>query len=445
MNIPNQASVEWPKSIYYVCNSGSGIVVNATPLVQAGADRVAGMRILCGVRDRNKPTPAEQRESIRPAERLTAFARDLVICKIDEPAYHTPDSYAAWSCVLNEAARRAEKLNATLVYNVTGGPRALPLAAIVGASNEVRASMVALAVSFSDRTCKRLIFNSKGELTGEHVLPAHHRIGFDGLIKLYGYREQDPAARGDHEAFIDNHRHIAKEVLAQTAKSGGKSAIAALHWSMQFDSTGADRGKSATPFCVELGGLGAHPKALEHVTCAFDGLEGLNIVRKAGSVKSIEVREEAARRFIGGVWLEAVVFGRVRDIFEETKTRAEVVAGAVLAVAGAPPPSSNILPDDTEIDVAVVLDDQLHVIEVKAVTSTGRAGGGGKFGDHIAKLVKIRQELGSQVMRSFLIAPLLSKSDLERGGFIARAGKSGVRLRYGQCALGLLRQELKNL
>jgi len=29
MNIPNQASVEWPKSIYYVCNSGSGIVVNA--------------------------------------------------------------------------------------------------------------------------------------------------------------------------------------------------------------------------------------------------------------------------------------------------------------------------------------------------------------------------------------------------------------------------------
>jgi len=162
-------------------------------------------------------------------------------------------------------------------------------------------------------------------------------------------------------------------------------------------------------------------------------------------VKSIEVREEAARRFIGGVWLEAVVFGRVRDIFEETKTRAEVVAGAVLAVAGAPPPSSNILPDDTEIDVAVVLDDQLHVIEVKAVTSTGRAGGGGKFGDHIAKLVKIRQELGSQVMRSFLIAPLLSKSDLERGGFIARAGKSGVRLRYGQCALGLLHQELKNL
>ena len=449
MNAPNRTSGNWPERIYYVCNSGSGIVVNATPLVQAGAGRVAGMRILCGVRDRNKPTPAERRESIRPAERLTAFARDLGIDKVDEAAYHTPDSYAAWSGVLNEAARRAEELCATLVYNVTGGPRALPLAAIVGASNKIRASMVALAVSFSDRTCTQLIFNPSGELTGEHVLPAHDRIGFNGLITLYGYLEQDPVARRCRETFIGKHRCIAERVLEETTR-GGKSAIAALHWSMQFDSTGVDRGSSATPFCVELGNLRAHPRKLERVICALDGLDGLKIVREAGSVRSIQVEDEAARRFIGGVWLEAVVFGRVRDIFKR-QPRAEVVAGAVLAVKGDPPPSSNILPDDTELDVAVVLDDQLHVIEVKAVTSTGKAGGGGRFGDYIAKLVKIRQELGSQVMRSFLVAPLLSKSDLEKGGFIARAGKPGVRLLYGhgvrppRGALHLLHRELKNL
>ena len=55
MNASNQAVVDWPERIYYVCNSGSGIVVNATPLVQAGPGRIAGMRILCGVRDLSDP------------------------------------------------------------------------------------------------------------------------------------------------------------------------------------------------------------------------------------------------------------------------------------------------------------------------------------------------------------------------------------------------------
>ena len=444
MNAPAQTSAEWPERIYYVCNSGSGIVVNATPLVQAGAKRIAGMRVLCGVRDPKKPTPAEQRESIRPEKRLTAFARQFGVEETDEPMYGTPDSYATWFRVLNEAAKRARELDATVVYNVTGGPRALPLAAIIGASNEVRASMVALAVSFSDRACTQLVFDSNGQLTGELTLPAHGRIGFGGLITLYGYREQDPAARRCHEAFIGKHRDIADQVLAQTTNRGGKSAIAALHRSMHFDFTGAERGASATPFSVAFNDLGVHPKARAAAIRAFDGLDGLNIVRCRGAhVQSIEVETEAARRFIGGVWLEAVVFGLVRDVFR--CTRAEVVAGAVLAVEGRPPAASNILPDDTELDVAIVLDDQLHVIEVKAVTSTGRAGSGGKFGDHIAKLVKIRQELGSQVMRSFLVAPLLSKSDLERGSFTKRADKQGVRLRYGPDAIRLLEDELRKL
>lgn len=442
MNARKHATAGWPNGIYYVCNSGSGIVVNATPLVQAGADRIAGMQILCGVRNPRTPTPAEQRESIRPAKRLTAFARDRGIV-VDDPIYGAPDSYAAWRHVLNEAAGRAGKLDATVVYNVTGGPRSVPLAAIIGASNSVRASMVALAVSFRDRRCTQLMFDSSGALTGECTLPAHGRIGFAGLVTLYGYREQSPDERRRHEAFLDKHQRIADRVLAETNRRGGKSAVAALHWSMQFDAaSGAIRGAAATPFCVAVEALRAPPDALRRVITAFDGLDGLNIVRgKAGRVLRIET--EAARRFVGGVWLEAAVFGSVRKVFR--RTRAEVVAGAVLAVEGRPPRSSNIVPDDTELDVAVVLDDQIHVIEAKAVTKTGSAEHGRKFGDHIAKLVKIRQELGSQVMRSYLVAPLLSRSELERGSFVERAEKQGVRLLYGRSALQLLGQELSKL
>ena len=140
------------------------------------------------------------------------------------------------------------------------------------------------------------------------------------------------------------------------------------------------------------------------------------------------VNTEQARRFVGGVWLEAVVFGLVCDVFERTPG-AEVVAGAKLAVEGTPPPSSNVLPDDKEVDVAVVVDDQLHVIEAKAVTRTH----GERFGDQINKVANLRQELGSQLMRAFLVAPLLVKSDLEnkRASFIKRADKQGVRLYFG--------------
>lgn len=449
MNPSEQTPAEWPNRIYYVCNSGSGIVVNATPLVQAGADRVAGMQILCGVRNQRTPTPAEQRESIRPAKRLTAFARHRGMV-VDNPIYGAPDSYAAWRHVLNEAAGRAGELDATVVYNVTGGPRSVPLAAIIGASNSVRASMVALAVSFRDRRCTQLMFDSSGALAGESTLPAHGRIGFDGLITLYGYREQNPDERRRHEAFLGDHQYIAGCVLAETNRRdrrdrrGGKSAVAALHWSMQFDAASDARGESATPFCVEVATLRAPPDALQRVVTAFDGLDGLKVVRgKAGRVLRIEVETEVARRFVGGVWLEAAVFGSVREVFR--RTRAEVVAGAVLAVEGRPPRSSNIVPDDTELDVAVVLDDQIHVIEVKAVTRTGSAEHGRKFGDHIAKLVKIRQELGSQVMRSYLVAPLLSRSELERGSFVERAEKQGVRLLYGHRALQLLGRELSKL
>ena len=149
MNALKQAVVDWPERIYYVCNSGSGIVVNATPLVQAGADRIAGMRVLCGVRNPKKPTPAERRESIRPAERLKAFAREIGVDTIDEPMHADPDSYVAWSGLLDDLTQRARELGATLVYNVTGGPRTVPLAALLGASSTSRSSSVAIAVSFT--------------------------------------------------------------------------------------------------------------------------------------------------------------------------------------------------------------------------------------------------------------------------------------------------------
>ena len=453
MNEIDSAAADWPERIHYVCNSGSGIVVNASPLAQAGRERIAGMTILCATPDWSQPKPEELRESLAPMRRLWQFAQERL--NIDADAvYGAPDSSGGWIGVLDREAERATGLGATLVYNVTGGPRSLPIAALLGAPNAVRAKIFAISVSFADRTCRRLVFNAQGELVSEAALPTHGRIGFDGLLPLYGYRERIPDERREHEAFLTKHRGVADRVLkaalswwpAARERTGGRRT--GKKWTGPKREFGRDvlgglylavAGRDA-PTAVDADGLRFRESvATPPVFEAFDGLEGLEVVRDAnGRPSRLDVRDEEALRFVGGIWLEAALLGRVRDALRHVP-RAEIVAGARLGVEGSRTGGANAPPDDSELDVAIVVDDQLHVVEAKAVKQSG------KIADAVAKLAKIRQELGSPVMRRFLVAPLLNKTDMGRGAFVERAEKQGVRLLYGPRALNILEREIAAL
>ena len=459
----NASVGDWPERIHYVCNSGSGVVVNASPLAQAGRGRVVGMTILYAVRDRSRPTPAEEREATGPMNRLARFARERFGIET-AAAPGAPDSYKAWLPVLDREARRARELGATLVYNVTGGPRAVPLAALLGASNAVRASVCAVSVSFADRACKRLVFNAAGELVDEVPLPAHGRVGIDALPPLYGYREQDRDGRRRREEFLEIHRGVADCALeaalgwwdvaarewvtnrkwARGKREFGRNVMSGLHGAVQ--NLHPPFGLREPPFRVDADEL-CSPKsrkilksrAINPVFGAFDGLDGMDVVRDStGRIERLEFRGAEAARFVGGVWLEAAILGRVRDALRRAPG-AEVAAGVRLAVEGSGAPGANAPRDDGELDVAIAIDDQLHVVEAKAVRESGR------IGDSIAKLVKIRQELGSQVMRCFLVAPLLDGREIGRGDFEERARKQGVRLLYGPGALDRLEEEIARL
>lgn len=444
----DSVAADWPERIHYVCNSGSGIVVNASPLTQAGRERIAGMTILCATPDWSQPKPEELRESLAPMRRLWQFAQERLDIDADA-VYGAPDSSGGWIGVLDREAKRAARLGATLVYNVTGGPRSLPIAALLGAPNAVRAKIFAISVSFADRTCRRLVFNAQGELVSEAALPTHGRIGFDGLLPLYGYRERLPDERREHEAFLTKHRGVADRVL--------KAALSS--WPAARERTGGRRTGPKREFGRDvLGGLYRAvagrdaPTAVDADGCrfresvatrpvfeAFDGLEGLEVARDAnGRPSRLDMRDEEALRFVGGIWLEAALLGRVRDALRHAP-RAEIVAGARLGVEGPRTGGANAPPDDSELDVAIVVDDQLHVVEAKAVKQSG------KIADAVAKLAKIRQELGSPVMRLFLVAPLLNKTDMGRGAFVERAEKQGVRLLYGPRALNILEREIAAL
>ena len=128
-------------------------------------------------------------------------------------------------------------------------------------------------------------------------------------------------------------------------------------------------------------------------------------------------------RFIGGVWLEAAIFGMISDIFEGTSV--EVYGGLKLAVKDTRIRSMNVPPSDMELDIAFLIDGQLHVVEVKAVTTPKG------FGQFTPKLVKMREEIGSHRMRTFLITPFLEQMDIEVGDFMSRTKQQGIELYYG--------------
>ena len=207
--------------------------------------------------------------------------------------------------------------------------------------------------------------------------------------------------------------------------------MSGLHLALQNRAPPFDVGADALRF--------RESRATGPVFAAFDGLDGMDVVRDStGRVERLEFDGAEAARFVGGVWLEAAILGRVRDALRRAPG-AEVAAGVRLAVEGSGAPGANAPRDDGELDVAIAINDQLHVVEAKAVRESGR------IGDHIAKLVKIRQELGSQVMRCFLVAPLLGGREIGRGDFEERARKQGVRLLHGPRALDYLEKEIARL
>ena len=184
---------------------------------------------------------------------------------------------------------------------------------------------------------------------------------------------------------------------ARGKREFGRDVMSALHGNVQ---------QNDPPFSVCAGNFRfRESRATGPVFAAFEGLGGLNVVRDLN--------------------------GRIAASSQTPPTNR--------AVEGSGAPGANAPRDDGELDVAIAIDDQLHVVEAKAVRESG------KIGDHIAKLVKIRQELGSQVMCCFLVEPLLREGEIGSGDFVERARKQGVHLLHGPKALDRLEKEIKKL
>ena len=410
---------EWPEKIYYVCNSSFSTLVNAIPIIHAGADRIVGMQILCGVRDPGKPTLDEERHSIRPADRLKEFAEEKIRgIDVAPHTYADPDSFVAWGGALRQAIETACDNDCTLVYNATGGTKDMVLGSLLGLRQADRAKVMVISISKADRTCIYLDFDDTTGCLEERLLGRKEQIDLDELLRLCGYVEVDKEEREEHEKFIQEHRGVAESVLKAAIKisqGGHKSTLGALQWQMQ---------NRQPPFSLDFRDIRADKGSLRCLLESFSGLAGFTIKRGARNlIDSIEVENETARCFVGGIWLEAVILGVVKDIFKDASI--EIYGGFKLAVKETRIPGQNTLLPDMELDIAFLIDEQLHSVEVKAVT-TGQG-----FGQYTPKIFKMREELGTHRMRTFLVAPFLEQSDIEGGDFMSRTKQQGVELYYG--------------
>ena len=418
MNQTDAQPAEWPERIHYVCSSTFGNVVNATPIIHAGAHRIVGMSILCGVRDAGSPTRIESRQSVDPAARLEDFAKKHQVTRISR-VNGNPESFGAWNGALRTAIKCAREAGATVVFNVTGGTKEMSLGALLGLSPEERSDMMIMSVSKTGRACVRPTFDDTRALR-QHRLPAHGRIELAELLQLYGYAETTAQERKQHEEFLRRHRGTGERVIA-AVREIDRRILGALHKAMSGDKVSwitldelrqhlskSARNKFPNP-----------DHQFASLIRSFEGLEGMCVnVDSKGQMKSVSV-DQRARRFMAGIWLESVVFGMVEDIFEQHKRKVELAAGLKLALSTAPDK------EHAEIDVALFVNGQLHVIEVKAVTSTVN------FREYSPKLVSLRDELGSHQMRTFLVTPLLYERRVRHQGFRDRVGKQGVELFTG--------------
>ena len=437
-------TAKWPEKIHYVCSSTFGNVVNATPIIHAGARKIVGMRILFGVRKTGSPTRIERRQSIDPAKRLEKFANDHQITKICR-VNGNPEDFGAWNGALSKAIKCATRDGVAVVYNVTGGTKEMVLGALLGLSPKERSQIMIISVSKTERACVSLTFDGTGGLR-QQFLPPNRKIKIAELLQLYGYAETSTEKREKHEEFLRRHRHVGKSVIDAVRKVD-RNILGALYKAMSVDKVSRItldelmqqhlskrarkrlRDKSDHQFASLIG--------------SFEGLEGMCVnADSRGRITSVYV-DQRARRFMAGIWLESVVFGMVEDIFEQHKQEVELAAGLRLAVSTA---------SDTkhaETDIALFVDAQLHMIEVKAVTSTVN------FKEYSPKLVSLRDELGSHQMRTFLVTTLLSEHQVKLSKFRDRISKQGVELFAGlarntrnkgkQDALEQLQNELKQI
>lgn len=413
-------TADWPERFVYVCSAGGAANVNIVPMLRAGRDRVAAVVILVGLANRNKPNASDKRHALDPADRIRTFASTALGLEKDQIKIvlgHS-DLITDWNNASDEIADFVQAHGGVAVFNLTGGRVASKIGGMLGLMGRPEIHVQYLTVGLDDFTVRLVGPQASGGFR-EVPLPVTNGVDLATYLGTFGIAEQDEAARrGRERAFADairTTRQLDSALDDPLFVDAQKELLRALPIPEKKD--------VKPPISLQLNH--AHLPVLQSAFGGTPGVEWTN--------GELFIRSKHALEFLQGKWLEALAYNRACDAFRGSNS--VKVAAAVEIARGKDAP-----PDATETDIDLVLlgNDQLSLIECKAIVNPK-----GQLRKGIDTIAVRRDELVGPGGKAFLVAPLLSARQIQRGRYFEQARARNVRLLCGPDAINQLIKDLE--
>ena len=330
---------DWPEKFIYVCSATKMSVLNTAPIIHAGQKRIALAVVFCGAEeaslDRN-----DIEHALSPTRLLLEWLDALEIPRL--PIYGPANDMGHWAIELRRLSREAAALGLPVLFNAAGGRTQMKLGALWPPMPEVTtiiAEPSPLRIGFVDARAG---------------VPAFRPTRRDGplfisdYVGCAGFEEHDEQKRLGVEKFFSTHA-AAIDRFGETLIAGRRQNLGpALNAQAQklFPKNHFVPGRLI---------FAEHEPALVALQ-EISGLPGITFSTSGGWVTVGLDRRDTAQ-LLCGTWLEAMLFNRLRMALDGKP--AEIQACLALREE-----------DGTDLwgeaDLALLINDQLHIVEAKA-------------------------------------------------------------------------------
>jgi len=353
----------WPDSFVYICSAGKAQVANAGPLRNAGLDRVSRVIILCGTTDPASEDANTRRDAIDPKDRLVAWLEQQSASRLSveggtiDVIYGDPFELQYWRKELRSHLNAFVDPQASIVFNVKGGTKEMAIGGMSATDRHERRSIVTVRVN--PNMVERIDSDTPGPLpaTGGY-------LSFTEYLSLYGFRlESGTKGKG-----LRRERDWITDFCRSVAESVGSVPLILNRMIRAFFSNQNKRSFEPKIISADWGVIYADDwNRIQSAFQAMDGHLGFKVERNADGIpQCYRIEQYSAVAFLQGGWLEAQLFLALDTAFAE-RNDVELRANVCLFDRTG---GKRI----TEIDVAVMIRGQLHILEAKTGTMESAVG-----------------------------------------------------------------------
>lgn len=430
----------WPEKFVYVCNASQAAVVNVLPIVHAGLERISSVKIFCGSPKADEAGARILREAIYPATHLVAQIEKLAgparAAPPTEIVYGQADQIVDWQQRMRQICNAAD--GGAVLYNLTGGTKWMSLGGVLGGGNTIELIRVAGAPLRTE-----VVKN-----TSMLKAPRLGQLSIAAYLSMYGVEEIGREAKNKWKTFcIQNEPRIEAFgdcvlKLAQESQGRTQAFFSALNNGTRIV---IDQRGNFNPGIVNF--PDAQRSIKQRLSMALGTLAGMpgldSVPPTANGNPACRISDELVARLLCGGWLEAYLFNSLRKLLSG-RNDVEIDCGLRFGF----PRGEEIGERLTayEIDVAIMIRDQLHIVEAKTASFSGNAAK--KSNEHsLAQIESAKRLLLGQFGRVFAVNPRETVGNLETGSgdFPRRAQAAGVELLLGGECMQILADKITRI